>query len=86
MKDLKRPLTAIAASAVLALAGGGTAWACGGDNSGTYPGDYPGSTDTTTTTDASSTDGTSTTSATTSRAARKARQARLRARHHRTRS
>ena len=79
MHDIKRPLTAIAASAVLALAGGGTAWACGGDGSGdpgSYPGSYPGSTDTT-----STDDGTSTTSATSSTAARRSRAARLRARH-----
>lgn len=82
MHDMRRPLTAIAASAVLALAGGGTAWACGGsgDTPGSYPGSYPGST----TTDTGSTDGSSTTSATSSRAStRKTRAARLRARHHR---
>ena len=78
MKDLKRPLVAIAASGVLALAGGGTAWACGG--SGNDPGTYPGSTDTSST-DTSSTDGTSTASAASSRAARRARLAHRR--HHR---
>ena len=81
MHDIKRPLIALAASAVLALAGGGTAYANGcdrsGGDSGSYPGDYPASTDTGSGTD----DGTNTTSATNSRAARRSRAARLRARH-----
>jgi hypothetical protein len=78
--DLKRMLTTGAVTAVLALAGVGTAWACdGAGGSGDYPGSYPGTTttDTSGSTDTSSSgdDSTTTSSAAKRAAAKKARAA-----------
>ena len=81
MTQARRPLAVAATSAVLVLAGAGSAWACGdgSSTSGTDPGTYPGSTDTSTSTTTTSSSPTTTATAarTARRHARRARYARF---------